>query len=265
MYILAAKALKKVRSCLDLWWRSSDVEAQHGEQQPLQQVQGKYFPYSVYLSGSVQYAVCWEQRNCLADDPWFASCQPTAEKGVRRPRSTQAPGWGCPREDTYLGVSLLLPRAGAGAAGPSCSPGSPRCPPSAQSSRLAEPGLLHPGPTQRCSSERSQSQPAEEDQPMLARFPKASRHQGVEAAFWLPQAWSTVNNMPAVSADKPSLMRLQQKHSNMHYRTSVGIFFLELVFKKWKIGILDNVCTHISFVFNWFFLNYMPQIQRNQH
>jgi len=80
-----------------------------------------------------------------------------------------------------------------------------------------------------CSSVRSQSQTAEEDQPMLARFPKASRHWGVEAAFWLPQAWSTVNNMPAVSADKPSLMRLQQKHSNTHYRTSAGIFFLELV------------------------------------
>lgn len=68
---------------------------------------------------------------------------------------------------------------------------------------------------------------------MLARFPKASRHRGVEAAFWLPQAWSTVNNMPAVSADKPSLMRLQQKHSNMHYRTSVGIFS-RACFKKMK-------------------------------
>lgn len=34
------------------------MQAQLGEQQPLQQVQGKCFPYSVYLSGSVQYAVC---------------------------------------------------------------------------------------------------------------------------------------------------------------------------------------------------------------
>lgn len=67
--------------------------------------------------------------------------------------------------------------------------------------------------------------------------PPASRLRGVEAAFWLPPAWSTVNNVPAVSADKPSLMRLQQKHSNMHYRTSAGIFiffFLELVLKKMK-------------------------------
>lgn len=97
--------------------------------------------------------------------------------------------------------------------------------PQAGTRGMLSPQLSDPEATPRCSSKHSQSQPAEEDQPMLAHFPKASRHQGVEAAFWLPQAWSTVNNMPAVSADKPSLMRLQQKHSNMHYRTSVGIFF----------------------------------------
>lgn len=97
--------------------------------------------------------------------------------------------------------------------------------PQAGTRGMLSPQLSDPEAMPRCSSKHSQSQPAEEDQPMLAHFPKASRHQGVEAAFWLPQAWSTVNNMPAVSADKPSLMRLQQKHSNMHYRTSVGIFF----------------------------------------
>lgn len=89
---------------------------------------------------------------------------------------------------------------------------------------------------------------------MLARFPKASRHRGVEAAYWLPQAWSTVNNMPAVSADKPSLMRLQQKHSNMHYRTSAGIFSGAcLGKKKKKKEILDSVCMHTPFIFHSFF------------
>lgn len=162
----------------------------------------------------------------MADDPYFASCQPIAKKGVRRPRSTRlrlSPGGHVPG------------RVPAAPTSPGCAAGQPLEPtlPSAGGTRgRLSPGPTHPGATRRCSSQRSQSQPAEEDQPMLAPFPKASRHQGVEAAFWLPQAWSTVNNMPAVSADKPSLMRLQQKHSNMHYRTSVGIFFLELVFRK---------------------------------
>jgi len=62
------QSLKEVRSCLDLWWRSSDVQTQLGEQQPLQQVQGKYFPYSIYQTGSVQQGVRSEQRNYLADD-----------------------------------------------------------------------------------------------------------------------------------------------------------------------------------------------------
>lgn len=118
------------------------------------------------------------------------------------------------------------------------------------------PGLPDPEATRGCSSERSQSQPAEEDQPMLARFPKASRHRGVEAAYWLPQAWSTVNNMPAVSADKPSLMRLQQKHSNMHYRTSAGIFSRACLGKK-KKEILHSVCMHTPFIFHSFFKNYI--------
>lgn len=145
---------------------------------------------------------------------WSLVCFLPAYCKERRETPTEHPGmWlRVPQEDTYLAGSLLLPPARAPQ--PAVPPGSagrpgPRSAPRAQAG---------------CSSRRSQSQPAEEDQPMLARFPKASRHQGVEAAFWLPQAWSTVNNMPAVSADKPSLMRLQQKHSNMHYRTSVGIF-----------------------------------------
>lgn len=138
---------------------------------------------------------------------------PTEHTGtqLRLSPGGRTPGW-VPAAPT--GQGCALPPA----------PRSPRRPPAGRHSGQ-EPRLPHPGAMRRCSSERSQSQPAEEDQPMLAHFPKASRHQGVEAAFWLPQAWSTVNNMPAVSADKPSLMRLQQKHSNMHYRTSVGIFF----------------------------------------
>lgn len=155
---------------------------------------------------------------------WSLVCFLPAYGKERRETPTDHPGTRLrlSREDTYLGGSLLLPWAGGLCCWP--APRSPRRPPAGRRSRQAEPGHPHPGAMLRCSSQRSQSQPAEEDQPMLARFPKASRHQGVEAAFWLPQAWSTVNNMPAVSADKPSLMRLQQKHSNMHYRTSVGIF-----------------------------------------
>lgn len=92
---------------------------------------------------------------------------------------------------------------------------------------------------------------------MLARFPKASRHRGVEAAYWLPQAWSTVNNMPAVSADKPSLMRLQQKHSNMHYRTSAGIFSRACLGKKKKKKFLTVFVCTLPLFFIHFFLNYI--------
>lgn len=110
------------------------------------------------------------------------------------------PRWGCPREATYLGVSVVL----SGAAG---DPGSPAARGSGAGGARGRAGMM---------LRRSRA--------ALAPFPPPAGSGGVEAAFWLPPAWSTVNNVPAVSADKPSLMRLQQKHSNMHYRTSAGIF-----------------------------------------
>lgn len=137
--------------------------------------------------------------------------QPIANPPLAGPgEERRDPRWGCPREATYLGVSVVLSGAGG-------TPGAP------------------------CEGQRGRRSPRPGGDAAAAlpggagTVPPASQLRGVEAAFWLPPAWSTVNNVPAVSADKPSLMRLQQKHSNMRYRTSAGIFiffFLELVLRK---------------------------------
>lgn len=57
-------------------------------------------------------------------------------------------------------------------------------------------------------------------QAALAHFPQASWHRR-EAAFWLPPSLKlSERHMPAVFANKPSLMRLRQEHSNVHYKIS---------------------------------------------